>query len=194
MYFRLIFLGFLGFTPLPSAEVFDQNLNPTVICWSEEVKLTWSDFEGRPDTSTVFKDMLAGTSASIQTFYFEDAGLPNYRISHFFQRQVSWFRDTSALLLLHEQLHFDISELYARRIRKGIDSLRRQKVKDATKYVDLINSEFTERRRKQRLYDVGTHNGAIDILQEEWNMMIRKELNLLKEYETEAEDCKGSGT
>lgn len=192
MSFR-IFLSFLSFILLFSKEVYGQKIDSSIICWSESVKLKWNDFQGQPDTSAIFKGMLAATSASIETFYYEDAGLPNYRISHFFQKQFSWARDTGKLLLIHERLHFDISELYARKIRKGIEDLRKQQIKDVTRYVDLINREFVDKDMKQSQYDKGTHHGAIDILQEEWNKKIKKELELLKKYATTSIDCKGSG-
>jgi hypothetical protein len=165
------------------------------ICWSEERRLIWNDFQDKADTAGIYKGKKAITSVYIETLYYNDAGLPNYRVSNVFEKDRSWTIDTtSSLLLMHEQLHFDISELYARKIRKGIRGLRKQGTKEIAKYNDLINFELAERRNRQKQYDKGTHHGAIDILQREWNLKIKRELDLLKQYATKTEDCKSSGT
>jgi len=175
-----------------SSEASGQNANS--ICWSEDVKLTWSDFQGKPDTSGVFVNMKAATSYQLKKLFYLDGGLPNYQIANVFHKQSSWTRDTSKLLLSHEQLHFDISELYARKIRKGISELRMKGTIEKEKYLELIKENFEELDVYQDKYDKGTRHGAIDILQEEWNVKVKKELDLLKKYATRAEDCKSKGT
>jgi hypothetical protein len=54
-------------------------------------------------------------------------------------------RTTSAYDLAHEQLHFDIGELYARKIRKGVMELRDRKIKSIEEYGSLISKLITER-------------------------------------------------
>jgi hypothetical protein len=161
------------------------------ICWTENLKLVWSDFQGIPDTAGIFVDKKAATAYQIRKYQYLDSGLPNYRITTLFFTKKSWTRDTlSALLLSHEQLHFDIAELYSRKIRKGIQELRQKRVREDSQYLALIDLMLAELDKYHNEYDKKTWNGAIDFLQEEWNAKVKKELALLKQYSTKPEDCK----
>jgi hypothetical protein len=51
------------------------------------------------------------------------------------------------LLLAHEQLHFDISEIYARKIRKDFLELYLAKLNSISRYVDVMNTYLLELKK-----------------------------------------------
>jgi predicted secreted Zn-dependent protease len=48
-------------------------------------------------------------------------------VKNYFDKDQSWMMVKNAYVLQHEQIHFNISELYARKIRKSADSLSQKK-------------------------------------------------------------------
>jgi len=96
---------------------------PETIPWSAERKLTWADFKGQP----LKTEWAAATTASGISYEFSTSGTLDNLEVHFkvhtdFYPQKSWYRSEmcDSLVLSHEQLHFDISELFARRMRKKL--------------------------------------------------------------------------
>lgn len=150
------------------------------ILWDKNVRLKWSDFVGRPDTSSKW---MAVCPASIYVKGFMDKGLPNFLVTNSFIKNDAWTKDSlSVVILRHEQLHFDIAEVYARKIRKAIDSLRRQKVKDIEAYSVEIKQLLKMRHETDSLYDEQTAHGVYGNKQSVWNQKILKELEALKDY------------
>lgn len=97
-----------------------------VIPWSAGERLDWGDFKGVPDPSA---DAAATTvSALSYTFngYLDGKRLVyEYQVQALFFPEKSWVRQEQKddELLLHEQLHFDITALYAIRLRRAFDTI-----------------------------------------------------------------------
>jgi hypothetical protein len=109
---------------------------------------------GRPDISSKW---VAVCPASIYVRGFRENGMPNFLVTNSFIRNQAWTKDTtSAGTLQHEQLHFDIAEIYARKIRKAVDSLRRKNVKTVVSYPTEITRLLDMRDETDRLYDTDT--------------------------------------
>ena len=107
----LILFCFLGVTDSQDYETIE---------WSAERKLTWNDFKGRIPNS----DRAAAVTASGISYQFSTTGTNDkmeldYKVNTFFYPNKSWYQPSlcDTLILSHEQLHFDISELYARKMR-----------------------------------------------------------------------------
>jgi len=85
--------------------------------------------------------------------------------------------------LNHEQLHFDLSEIYARKMRKSFQesNLTGGSLNSIGNSIFLIN--YQEFQENQNLYDLETGNGIIEDKQTEWNQKIRNELKKLSRYE-----------
>jgi hypothetical protein len=106
------------------------------ILWSSKRKLVWDDFRGIPDTSRTIS--IASTSSKIEiTENFILNGIPKYEVQCYFIRSESWTKVNDESTLSHEQLHFDIDELFTRKIRKAFDSLNAKKVKDYQIYNNI---------------------------------------------------------
>ncbi|NJW51684.1 hypothetical protein [Salinimicrobium oceani] len=94
------------------------------ISWTP-APLSWTNFEAEPDLSNPFH---ANTSSgmsyswSMKTLGAETEFL--YEVAAFFFPEKSWVKNGkgSAQLLVHEQLHFDITELHARKLRRAMEA------------------------------------------------------------------------
>jgi hypothetical protein len=153
----------------------------TIIYWSQNHKLCVSDFNCKvPDSisNTVAVSMLL-----ILPQVFIENKIPNYKIYAIFNKNGSWIKDSSSSILIHEQLHFDITELFVRKIRKRINELRRS---NKTK-IYISNNVFEELEKEcnneSNEYDKQTHHGILYFKQKDWNKKIAKELENLKKYE-----------
>ena len=157
-----------------------QGINIDSIYWNKNYKLKWSDFQGVSPSDNTWK---AVSYASIDARGYMDGGLPKYRVINAFLRKKSWTIDALSMdLLEHEQLHFDIAELYARKIKKTIEDLRRKKIKNYDRYEPLILRLMHERQAMDVKYDNETHHSMNVEAQSVWCKMIAIELDKLKKY------------
>lgn len=116
---NLLLLFFLTYFPM---NMYSQEKEEK-IKWQENRPLTWDDFKAIPDGPTEYS---ANTNSGISYSwsYSTASGEPvlTYEIFSNFYPQLSWVREIhdEEYLLAHEQLHFDISELHARKLRKAM--------------------------------------------------------------------------
>lgn len=150
------------------------------ILWSSKRKLIWDDFMAIPDTNQT--NLAALTSAKIQiTENCVENGIPKYLLQCYFVKSQSWTKVNDKLTLLHEQLHFDIGELFTRKIRKAFDSLNSKKIKDYLIYENLYFTYGKKNESYQKLYDSDVNFN--DINQLKWEKKIDADLLKLKKYE-----------
>ena len=141
------------------------------IPWSSNRKLTWEDFKGEAPV----KDRAAATTASGITYQFATLRSPDkmaidYTVTTFFYPYKSWYQAhlCESLILSHEQLHFDISELYARKMRARmatatftsnvkaeVKAIYREILEDLEAFQDLYDKEtnFSRNREQQLLWN-----------------------------------------
>ncbi|TPG38197.1 DUF922 domain-containing protein [Flavobacterium pectinovorum] len=150
------------------------------ILWDKNRKLTWEDFKGMPDGSDSL--IVAGTTSTIKFEYSTTKNMiTNYKLVSIFIKSKSWSITNSIQLLAHEQLHFDITELYARKIRKSFDSLRIKKNYDKENYTLIYNSNILKSQDLNKLYDSEVFGNNIN--QNKWIKKISNEILKLKKYE-----------
>ena len=106
----------------------------------------------------------------------------HYDVVAIFNRSKSWSRDHSPSLLDHERLHFDIAELYARKIRKRIKELQRRGVNNIKTYNTAIHEVLLESNQADQQYDLETLHGALSKKQREWTEKVKEELGSLSRY------------
>src|SRR5687767_8341950 len=111
------------------------------ISWNEFYRLQWHDFQGKPGDESIGD---AGAVVQIKAKPFIVKKKINYDVVALFNKRKSWTRDQSDALLAHEQLHFDIAEVYARKIRKKIEELNRRGVNDIKTYNAAIHELLLE--------------------------------------------------
>ena len=116
-HFSFILSWFLGFNAPaePVVPVTDE------ISWKASRRLTWDDFKARADD----KDPLhALTATNIDMKAKCDNGELKVKVESIFSSKESWSKNKkSERLVFHEQLHFDFTEIYARRLYKELTSL-----------------------------------------------------------------------
>ena len=149
------------------------------ILWKSERKLVWDDFKGIADTSMINVDAITSCKIEVTDAYFEN-DIPKYKLSCYFIKSKSWTITNDKEVLEHEQLHFDISEIFARKIRKAFDSLNLKKCVDTNKYEELYKRLGNESEIYQVKYDNTVYFS--DIQQKKWSIKVNAELERLKKY------------
>jgi|ADGO01.1.fsa_nt_gi hypothetical protein len=94
----------------------DHPTNNSLIDWSASRKLTWDDFKGPVDPES--KNAALTTSSINIEFGYDGTGL-EYSIKCTFNKERSWVRIRNAEVLAHEQGHFDLAEIHARKLNKA---------------------------------------------------------------------------
>ncbi len=158
---------------------FNDSQEYVTIAWSPEKKLAWQDFRGKAPSN----DRAAATTASGISYQFSTSGSSgeielDYLVSTFFYPNKSWYQPSlcDSLILSHEQLHFDISELYARKMRNRLASSSfTQNVK--AEFKQIYKEVLEELEEFQNLYDDQT-NFSRDVEQQLiWNNKIQEALS-----------------
>jgi len=135
--FIFLVFGLFGFQPEQDYET---------ISWRADHRLSWEDFKGDIPSSA----HAAATTASGITYRFSTTGTRDhinvdFQIeTHFYPNQ-SWYQPAlcDEIILSHEQLHFDISELFARKLRKELNetSYTHKNVKAKVRSIYRKNNE-----------------------------------------------------
>lgn len=149
------------------------------LSWNEYYKLQWDDFQGEPDKNSLGD---AATAVRIRAKPFIVKKQIHYDVVAIFTRSKSWYRDTSPELLAHEQLHFDIAEVYARKIRRKIAEMKRQGINDIKAYNAAIHELLLESNQVDVQYDAETLHGAMTKRQAAWSEKVKGELASLKKF------------
>lgn len=147
--------------------------------WNEFYKLSWEDFQGKPGEESAGD---AGTAVKIKATPYRINKKIRYDVHAYFSRAKSWSNETSDALLSHEQLHFDIAEVYARKIRKKISELEKGDEGDIKVYNAAISALLQESNEQDQRYDVETLHGAMTKKQQKWEKNIADELASLERY------------
>ena len=147
--------------------------------WDTTHPLTWEDFRGgirrgagdhiAAETSCgiAIETNLAGAGDAVKVYVFNT-----------FDKQQSWVREGFRLpdVLQHEQGHWDICELYTRRMQARFDAAHITGVSihdDVSRIYDEVSAEYLAR---QELYEQETQHGTIEREQQRWSRMIADEL------------------
>ena len=155
------------------------------ITWSEDLTLQWSDFKGEPKP---IGDAVAITASGISFGYSttkSTSGLVDYsfNITAHFYPEKSWRinKPLSDDVLAHERLHFDITELYARKFRQRVSNTRF--TNNINSQMERINNAIIEELGKlQNKYDAETNHSQNTEQQVAWQSFIKAELEKLSDY------------
>ena len=85
----------------------------------------------------------------------------------------SFLAERNERLLRHEQLHFDITELYARKIDSALTSFQGCYPKQYSRAIQIHDSLIIEWNKFQELYDKETGHSVNDSAQFQWEKKIR---------------------
>lgn len=155
-----------------------------VIYWAPGTKLTWNDFKGEPNGSSTH---VANTNSGISAPWRSSGDSVSVSITCLFDKNKSWVKPGSKTpyILQHEQGHFDITELFARKFRKTVSTYKFNMRSFKETYRKLYEANHLEWAAYQNNYDKETDHSKIPVKQEEWEKKIEQELESLKSFSGE---------
>jgi hypothetical protein len=147
--------------------------------WSSSRRLTWADYKSRPNPNS---DAAASTTTYLGIDYNIGSTSFSYKIESRFSKTRSWGLHKTDYILSHEQGHFDIAEVFARKLHKKMSEYKFSR-KTYEKDLRKIYNEVTEEKEKtQNEYDGETRHSINKEKQAEWLKKIEKMLEELKDY------------
>lgn len=159
------------------AFAFTQDKDEELIDWNAKRQLTWADFKGNPNPSS---DAAASTTTYLGIEYNISSKGFSYDIQCRFSRTRSWGKSKTDYILKHEQGHFDIAELFARKLHKEMGEYKFNKNTFKSDLRVIYERVSKEKEEFQNRYDRETDHSRRSVRQSEWNVMIK---DLLEEYE-----------
>jgi Bacterial protein of unknown function (DUF922) len=151
--------------------------NVSYIDWNASRKLSWNDFNANPPKNPPAA-ALTSTAIKIDFGYYNES--LQFHIRCRFDKEASWGFVKNDYVLSHEQGHFDITEIYARKLNAAL----KKYVPDPASLRSDVNKIYQDMMKqyydRQDEYDHQT-NFSIDHAQQEvWLNKIRDELSELK--------------
>ena len=155
--------------------------------WSDDLQLQWEDFNGTPTRGTTVVAVTAsGLSFGFSTKMTETQ-LVDYTAfvdAHFYPDK-SWYvkERANSVILDHERLHFDITELHVRKFRKEVAQLKvSSRLKNELQRLhEKINTDLAT---MQNQYDTESDNSINKEAQTKWQLFVKKELKSLEYYKS----------
>lgn len=151
-----------------------------IIYWTPDYRLTWDDFQGEPRFE--YKSISALTSSGIIHYKGCKDGEITFKVQAYFEKDQSWVKEEALTNhhLVHEQIHFDITELAARRLRKSLKQ-RRFKCGEEVEFENFVSSYIDNWRTEQHAFDLMSRHSLDKEQQKEWFYKVAMELSLLEE-------------
>jgi len=159
--------------------------NAESIAWSDSYELNWADFQGKPDSLEVHLQK-AETKTTIEVVTKIRVTTIEYEVVCYFEKDQSWkMPDVSPALLAHEQLHFDISEIYARKLRQQLPELTFISRDDLEEKVRALYRDILlETVELQHQYDLETEHSRNRKQQKIWKEKIKAMLEDTQVYKS----------
>lgn len=165
-----------------------QKPNEPVIAWSEDYKVVWSDF--KKVNKSISNQRAAAITSSGISFGFSAKqssrrliDFDYHVVAHFYPNE-SWYskgKETD-VILEHERLHFDITELFARIFKQRIEAFTF--TKNIDQEMKRINDNIIQELRVyQETYDSETTHSLNLEAQLQWQEKVVSALKKLKAYQ-----------
>lgn len=143
------------------------------INWSEHKKLSWDDFNATPQING---DVAALTATHLGFSYQVINGKISYSIECRFEKNRSWGMVKTSRILDHEQGHFDIAEIFSRKLFKTVSEYRFNRKTFQTDLDSLYKKIVADKELFQQFYDKETDHSRHKQKQEEWRRKINDSL------------------
>ena len=141
-----------------------QDAHEELVPWSPS-KLTWADYKAKPDPGS---DAAATTTTYLGIEYnIKNTGF-TYKISCRFSKDRSWGIHKTDYILSHEQGHFDIAEIYGRKLHKELSEYRFNKKSYQQDLKNIYDKVMREKEDMQDQYDHETNHSINRKKQAEW--------------------------
>lgn len=147
--------------------------------WGADHRLTWEDFRGPVPAGrgNVAAETSCGIGFETNTI---SRGVPvRFRVYNTFSMQRSWVRPDAMTdeVLEHEQGHFDLCELYTRKLRARFEATEGITVENLKRVTRAVWAEVhSEYAKRQEQYEDETEHGLNREAQIAWTAHLEKEL------------------
>lgn len=146
--------------------------------WNENRQLTWNDFQGEPNRGD---DFVASTNSGISfSFSYQTRNgkmTMDYEVLCNFYPELSWYKPdlVTPYILKHEQTHFDISELFARKLRKAMaeTTFSNNPKEEVNALYEVIEKA---RQAMQNKYDEESEHSKNKTAELQWREFVAQEL------------------
>lgn len=170
------------------------NFNPTkefvasdTLAWHPETKLTWNDFLAEAPARNNFA---AFTYTLISMEYSAKITngkvTPKFEIYAAFNKRKSWVKNQKEArtdeILAHEQAHFDIAEITARKLRKALVNEMYNRNNLEGKINKIYQETIQAGDQMQAQYDKESDHGLNKPQQLQWLKRVERELMELADY------------
>jgi hypothetical protein len=156
------------------------------IPWAAGWRLAWTDFQGSPPSAgnegarTAY-GLYFAWSCRGAAFAFQVVAALHPRRSWVKAAVVRDARENPRILR-HEQTHFDLTEVYARRMRRHFATLTRPCSRTDAELRAVARQLVEEEKAMQRRYDGETNHGLRDDRQAAWNADVARMLGAAAPY------------
>lgn len=143
-------------------------------------ELTWDDFQGKKEEN---QDWLAMTYSGIKLRYsyqhLHEQYLVKIELYPYMSQSKSWYQDVKNKrgTLEHEQLHFNITILVAKRLAEALRSMQFSSGNFAQQINKTHDNYLEQLKELQEQYDRETKHGLYMMQQRAWERKINAELN-----------------
>ena len=141
--------------------------------WSPAKRLTWDDYLAKPSSSS---DAAAITSTALGLEYHVRNNALTYKITCKFSKTRSWGKYKTDYILEHEQGHFDITEIFARKLENALREYDFNPKKFKSDLDQIYREIMGKKEELQNQYDVETDYSRNKEKQAEWLKKIQREL------------------
>ena len=152
-----------------------QNLNGRIY-WSGDTDLGWKDFKGKPKNNHPFD---AETNWAVEYSCALNGDTLRFTLKCYFDMNGSWVKKGKGteVLLNHERNHFDLGEVYARKMRKALLEYAYHRITIDKDVQTIYDKMFSECQSVQKQYDKETDHSKNQAKQDKWDTKI---ISLLK--------------
>ncbi len=148
-----------------TAHVIDVEETDKIIPWKYRRQLAWIDFKSEPKREG---DAVASTSTSLGLSYQVREGKLSYHITCDFSKERSWGSLKTDYILAHEQAHFDITEIHARKLYEALYLYEYNASTLKADIAAIYNRIVKEKEDMQEAYDGETDHSRHKAKQTEW--------------------------
>jgi hypothetical protein len=191
--FSIIFILLLSCSPKKVSRHINSQKEETTLTsrkevkieWTETRKLTWEDFKGTRSFTNSNLAALSNCGFGFNTNPVLPFSKPKFTVVNIFYPELSWVNKSEQdrpELLEHEQLHFDISELYARQLRKEFKTSNINYFNLKRKAEAIFQKVHASYLLRQELYEQETAFSLNKQMQIVWMSRIKDELTAMNTY------------
>lgn len=144
--------------------------------WNEHGKLSWSDFRG--PVEAISDESAAATHCGIGFKTCTVQGKPKVIVYNTFYTNRSWVKNDAKIqsVLDHEQGHFDLCEIYTRKLRERMNNFNFEITDVKSALMSIYNEVKNEYESRQMAYESETVHGTNIPEQQRWIQIIAHEL------------------